>query len=191
MANSEALQKYAKTKEGYNYLSQFAYEGQTIVINGQEFAFEKAGDYSHQNLKFIGSDPKYTGETIPVNSVGGLDLKYYVGVDGVQSYELYVANNMSISHQMDTFFHEVQHAFMFASGGFRGYTGRGTPTIAAFHHGAMMQGSLWEDHANFINQANNQFNVGISVNTVWYNTLGYTLPQKIANKVRNNIKIRY
>jgi hypothetical protein len=98
---------------------------------------------------------------------------------------------MSLGNQMDAIFHEVQHSFMFASGGFRGYTGRGTPTIAGFHHGAMMQGSLWIDHANFVTKANRRFNTNINIDEIWINTLWNALPGQIKEKVAAHKKVRY
>ncbi len=191
MGNSQALQNFANTKVGYSYLSQFAYKGQTVTINGQEFTFGKAGDFGNQNLVFAGHTNKSEGLTVPITTIGGLELKNYVGDDGNQSYEIFIDTDMTQGRQLDAIFEEVQHSSMFASGQFRGSTSRGSPTIAGFHHGAMMQGSLWQAHTNFISEANRVFNANINVNEVWQNTLWNTLPSFIARKVAKGKIIRY
>ncbi|NIR63389.1 MAG: hypothetical protein GWN00_09550, partial [Aliifodinibius sp.] len=107
----------------------FAYEGQEITINGKTFTFEKAGEYSSQNIKFMGT--KADAGTTPVNSVLG---RGYVDTQkGVQSYEIYLSDSKMLKVRMDDAFHETQHSVMFASGSF---SGKLNSDIRNRHHGA-------------------------------------------------------
>ena len=160
LKDNEALASYLNTKEGRKQIARFAYEGQTITVAGQEFTFENAGQYSTQNVNFVGVGKKDAGTT-PVNSISGrgfIDTQ-----NGVQSYEIRLSETKNLGDQMDNVFHEVQHSSMFATGKF---TGQLSQYIKDIHHGNMMLPTYWAPHERFISQANRQFNTSINPNDV-------------------------
>ena len=176
MANNEALANFASTNEGYNYFSKFAYEGEKVTIKGKTFVFKKAGKFSTQNIKFIGT--KHDASTIPVNSLlgrGHVDTQ-----KGVQSYEIYLSDSRNIGQQMDDAFHEVQHSSMFAEGKF---TGKLNQNIMDIHHGNMMLPKYWFPHERFLNQANQQFNTNLNVDTIYKFLYNQIQNPKVAKKV--------
>ena len=160
MLNNEALANYASTVAGYKYLAQFAYENETITINGRTFKFDKAGKYSKQNLKFTGITTADAGTT-PVNSILG---EGFVADKGVQGYEIKISNSIMLGVQMDDIFHEVQHASMFAGGSFRGKINQ---RIKDIQHGRMLLPKNWIQHERFINESNQKFNTGINPNEIF------------------------
>ena len=186
MLNDKALANYASTVEGNKYLSQFAYNGQTITINGKTFTYNKSGKYSMQNLVFAGI--RNDAETTVHNSIGG---KNFISREGVQTYNIYRSNASQMGARMDDIFHEVQHAFMFASGGFSGNYKQSN--IVDRHHGAMMQGKLWRSHARFIQQVNSGgFNARINPDFIWINTLwNQIVDPKVVNAVSCGTKVGY
>ncbi|MEJ2627346.1 MAG: hypothetical protein P8078_02140, partial [bacterium] len=97
---------------------------------------------------FVGVDTKLGAHTITFNSTRGED---YVSNQGVQSYDIYVAEH-SVVGQADDVFHEVQHAEMFSAGGADGFGNFGTigNGVPKLHHQYMLTNSIFETHRNFL-----------------------------------------
>jgi RHS repeat-associated protein len=196
MAKNKVLAKYFASPEGYKYISQFAYEGQVVSIASQEFTFRKAGKFSSQNVNFIGIDTEIGANTVPTNSIDG---EYFVGEEGVQSYNIFIGSGSTLS-QADDIFHEVQHAFMYAAKGADGRGGLGsTVGSQGIHHRTMLTPALFNSHRSFLNSlgANSTFTRGIVSSLMAQAGITYTsknlskyVPevQKIVSKRRNFMK---
>jgi RHS repeat-associated protein len=98
--NKEAFCAILKTKEGFEYFSQFAKAGQKLEMNGETFFFEKNGKYHDQGIDLTLND-EFAGKNAHNGRVDNEGSKYY-GYSGVyERMNINVFVNNSINKDPD------------------------------------------------------------------------------------------